>query len=141
MVSSYLKYSTTATKPCSLSASGFMAYHYTSVVLVHGVATTRWRQEIFSLLLCALRTLPNALLLPSTSTQASTNYCLGFCCFQFLKTKSISSSDRVGGPSIHSLRVWSRVSSSNILRSRVFVSFISLKSLSTVDVDGGERIL
>ena len=33
------------------------------------------------------------------------NYCLGFCCFQFLKTKSISSSDGVGGPSIHSVRV------------------------------------
>ena len=55
--------------------------------------------------------------IPSISTQASINYCLGFCCFQFPKTKSISSSDRVGGPSIHSLRVWSRVSSSNVLQS------------------------
>ena len=53
MVSSYLKYSTTATKPCTCTLHclpvvhlqcGFMTYilyHYTSVVLVQGVATTR----------------------------------------------------------------------------------------------------
>ena len=37
---------------------GFMAYHYTTVVLVQGVATTCWRQ-IQKLLLCVLHTLFN----------------------------------------------------------------------------------
>ena len=44
MISMYLNYNTTATKPCTLPVvhlqCGFMTYHYTTVVLVQDVATT-----------------------------------------------------------------------------------------------------
>ena len=76
MVSSYLKYSTTATKPCTLSASsapaaGFMAYHLTSVVLVQGVncnhtvtSNTESLRDVFTTTsyVCYILYLPNALL-------------------------------------------------------------------------------
>ena len=70
-----------------------------------------------------------------TICQVQMTSCLGFCCFQF------DSSDKVGGPSIHSLRVWSRVASPNLFHSRVFVSFTSLKVLSTVAVVTGSTNL
>ena len=75
MVNSYLNYSTKPQshvhcQPVVHPWCGFMAYHYTTVLLVQGVkphSDIKIQKQMSVLLLCVLHTLPNTLLVILTA--------------------------------------------------------------------------